>query len=195
MRLRLAFYIIISIVISIIQSCGGSTAPHDDAVPRPHSYPRLTVYPPLYSSPASLPCHFQVNSHVNLSCTSNYSSLWADAEYPMYHATLRCTFTPIKQSQQAEIIDNRLQRMGMNLGDNAAEQTDIISADSTFNSILLRSSGPTVTPLQFLSTSPYWVISGALDMPDAAANVDSVRPLIDAVYADLVHALVNLSGK
>lgn len=177
-----------------LAACTG-TSSHSEAIPRPHSYPRLTTYPSIYTSPASLPCRFQINNYTELSCTSNHSSLWADITYPLYNATLHCTFTPADRTKQAEIINNRLQRMGMNLGDNAAEQTTVASADSSFTSTLLRSSGPTITPLQFLSTSRHWVVSGALEMPSAAVNVDSVRPLIDAVYTDILHTLTHITDQ
>lgn len=192
--LRKPWWLAVVLFILTVSACGGE-ASQSEAIPRPHSYPRLNVYPAHYTSPGSLPCGFRINNYTDLSCTSNHSSLWANISYPLYNATLRCTFTPATQAQQAEIIDNRLQRMGMNLGDNAAEQTTVASADSSFTSTLLRSSGPTITPLQFLSTSPHWVVSGALEMPSAAVNIDSVRPLIDAVYADILHSLTHLSDK
>lgn len=79
--------------------------------------------------------------------------------------------------------------MMLNLGDNFAEQTDIIS-EGGYHTRILTTLGKTLTPMQFLSYGDSWIVNGALmfDYDIQHSSVDSIMPVIDAVYRDVVHA-------
>lgn len=177
-----------------LSSCSG----HDSgstAIPRRQAYPRIQLYDTLYTD-SGLPAGFETNSSATVirdnSGKSDAGPVWIDISYPAYEATVSCTFTPLAddRSRQA-VIDNRLERMSLNLGDRYAEQTEMMS-DGGYSTIILDSKGTTVTPLQFLSAGRQWVISGAMYFNRESVNADSVRPAIDAVKNDIIHAAKRL---
>ncbi len=183
--------------LSVVSSCAHGSGGDSVAVPRPVAYPRPVLYDAVYRSSSGLPCGFEVNASAEV-CddVANVSrpgadAVWADIGYPAYGAVLRCTFTPVDDAGRRVVADNRVERMAMNLGDNAAAQTDV-SSPAGYTGIILTSLGATITPLQFLSVGDRWVVSGALEMPAAVTSIDSVRPMIEAVKADMIHALANL---
>lgn len=175
-------------------SCSG----HDSgptAIPRRQAYPRIQLYDTIYTA-SGLPAEFETNRSAtvirNNPGKSDAGPVWIDISYPVYGATLSCTFTPVAddKSRQA-VIDNRLERMSLNLGDRYAEQTEMMS-EGGYSTIILDAKGTTVTPLQFLSAGRQWVISGAMYFSRESINADSVRPAIDAVKNDIIHAAKRL---
>jgi len=181
-------------------SCSGSgnTADEYPATPRQKAYPRPQLYDTIYTEAEGVPCNFTVNAMtVTTNKTANTAikgnrAIWLDVEYPAYNAILRCTFTPANDEKtRNETVENRTERMALNLGDNAAEQTDV-SSPYGFSAIVLTATGATITPVQFIAAGNRWVISGALEMPSAAISTDSVRPMIKAVEKDVIHALRHL---
>lgn len=168
------------------------------AIPRPSAYPRLTLYDTTYVDAAVAPPHFEVNASaiakkITSTTSDNNNNVWLDVIYPAYKATLHCTFTPVDSISRIRVTDNRAERMALNIGDNEAEQTEITNPNG-YVSIVLTASGPTLTPVQFLSAGSDWVISGALELNDvpSAAALDSIRPMIDAVKTDVIHTMRNL---
>ena len=174
----------------------GNRQTTDTGIPRPVAYPRPVIYDPLYTS-AGLPADFEVNASATVtdagkSATSENQPVWVDITYPAYGATLHCTFTPVDdEASREKAMDNRLERMALNVGDNMAEQTELTSPGG-FTTIILSTMGRTLTPLQFLSVGDCWVISGAMRFHAEAVETDSVRPLIDAVKTDIIHAAENI---
>lgn len=171
---------------------------HDNgsaAIPRRQAYPRIRLYDTLYAA-SGLPAGFETNSSAavihNQAGESGSKPVWIDITYPAYEATVSCTFTPVTddKSRQA-VIENRLERMSLNLGDRYAEQTEMMS-EGGFSTIILDAKGSAVTPLQFLSAGQQWVISGAMYFNRENVNADSVRPAIDAVKNDIIHAAKRL---
>lgn len=177
-----------------LAACGGGSQSPDQsdttvAIPRPKAYPRLTIYGPEYVN-AGLPAGFRTNRAADVD-TVDARGQWYDVCYPAYGATMHLTFRPVDSSTRDAIVDNRLQRMALNIGDNFAEQTEVES-HSGFTTIILTTTGPTLTPLQFLSVGGQWVINGALQFDASEVVADSVMPIIEAVKADVVHAALNL---
>lgn len=106
---------------------------------------------------------------------------------------MHCTFTPVDQKSRVTVRDNRTERMALNLGDNRAERTDLTSANGQYRTTILSTVSHTLTPVQFLSEGPDWIISGALSMDHATqSDPDSIRPIIHAVTADIIHAARHL---
>lgn len=188
---------LLAIALSVIFSdCSGCSS-ESVAVPRPVAFPRQRLYDTLRSAVAeAAPVRFYANSSAIVSCPSQGvgSGRWLNISYPLYRAVLYCTFTPVTDADRSDVIDNRLERMGLNVGDLPAQ---LVSLDSPggFNSRLLVAPAECVTPLQFLSTDGKgWVISGALYFDDKAHAVaaDSIAPVVDAVKDDILYALSRL---
>lgn len=193
-----ALTILCAVTAALLYSCGNQSEDTSAAVPRQHSYPRPQLYDTVYTAAAELPASFEVNAGATVEYPNGREAkdgepLWVDIRYPRYGATVNLTFTPVSSMEQlSKALANRRERMALNLGANAAEQTDIQTATG-YQSTILFSTGPSLTPLQFLSAGGGLVISGALNMPlTSATPVDSVMPILDAVKADLIHSLQRL---
>lgn len=167
------------------------------ACPRPMAYPRPVIYDTVYAAAPDMPVRFEVNVQATLlapavSGSAPAGTRWLNVGYPDYGATLFCTFTPVSSdADRSKVVGNRMERMMMNLGDNYATQTEVASPDGGYSSVIISSLGQTLTPVQFVSQGRQWVISGALQFntpADAPIRPDSVKPYIDAVTADLIHA-------
>lgn len=164
-----------------------------EAIPRPQAFPRMQLYDTIYVS-SDLPAGFEINRsasvrhHSQDSGDSGSAPLWIDIAYPAYGATVSCTFIPVvREDKRENVIANRLQRMSLNIGENFAEQTEM-SSPGGYSTIILDTRGSSVTPLQFLSSGREWIISGAMYFSRDSITTDSVRPAIEAVKNDLIHA-------
>lgn len=187
---------------ALAASCSGKRSGSDSAVavPRPVAFPRPALYDSAFILPEAFPVPFQVNASAavtfpkgepNAGVPADPQPLWADISYPLYGATIHCTFTPVDSGSKQSVTDNRLQRMALNIPDGAdTRQTDITGRSRQYLTLLLEALSPSVTPLQFLSAGPDWVVSGAVRYDDAAnpLTADSVAPVVDAIRRDLIHA-------
>ena len=156
-------------------------------IPRPKAYPRPTLYSAEYSSQK---LNYS-NSNLEINKSANFIALndgWFNIEYPAYNITVNCTFTKVTKKSLSQVLQNRNERIALNLNGaychvTSWNGTDIIVANSALR-----------TPVQFIATdSASFVLSGV-----AVANFpphtrpDSVAPYINAVAADITHMLKHL---
>ena len=169
----------------IAVACGHGS--QDNAVPRPVAYPRIEIYDSAYSAVDSLPLHIEANSHALRSVSQGHNgAIWLNMEYPAYRSKLFVTLTPVTDATAAGVIENRTERMSLNSGGNTTEITEITSPGGWNTQLLLTRNG-SVTPVQFISVAPKWVVSGSLTLESAVASPDSVAPIVSAVHRDLIH--------
>lgn len=168
-------------------ACSGPSAP--PSVPRPRAYPRIEVYPPEYRDLKVGPLILAVNEGAR----SQVNGLWADIAYPAYGMTVNLTVTPVSSVDLEQVIDNRTERMALNLGGAQAQMTQFLTEGGASATLLVSRSASGLTPIQFLATdSAGWVLSGVVAAADAVANLDSIRPALDSVEADVVEMLRRL---
>lgn len=172
-------------------SCSGSG---DIAVPRPTGNPRIEAPDTIYRDVAGLPVRWLVNEVASDSVTAHREdgSVWLNVTYPGGAATMFCTFTPVTPATCAGVIENRSERMALNAGSNESEIMSFIS-EGRFAVKLMKTPHGTVTPLQFLATSPGIVATGAVYLPQlTAATADSLAPVVEYLNRDLMRALTRL---
>lgn len=175
-----------------LSSCGDSTQEHV-ATPRRTAYPRITLYDTIYRTAPEMPLQLLVNAAAHLSTPATSGApgtTWLDVEYPAYKATLHLTLRSVEPGAADSEIERRIERMSLNLGDNAATQLSIPSASGKFSTIILSTTGRSLTPVQILSTGPGWIISGALQWHEQntlSHAADSISPIVEAVTTDLIH--------
>lgn len=169
-------------------------------IPRRTAYPRITVCDTLYKKTSLLPINFEINAEataINLKRNhTNDKSLWVDINYPIYNGTLSCTFSQAADSISInKILDNRTERIALNLGESSFEITDINTPHGISGKIFLTQTNM-VTPLMFLATNHHnWVLSGSFGFNlSQTINYDSVAPILDAVNYDLIHAIKTLKN-
>ena len=85
--------------------------------------------------------------------------------------------------------------MELNAGNLTSELIELTNAND-FRSHILVTEQSNVTPLQFISTNNQsWVVSGALYINSTrATNIDSIRPIINALKRDLIHSLKTINN-
>lgn len=196
MRIASCLTIIVTVTGSLLQ--GGCTGQGDSVgghIARQRAYPRVTLCDTIYTD-RSLPAGFLVNAQAEIADVTppgqSTRVRWIDVNYPAYDATLHCTFTPVDGDEQRNaVVANRMERMMLNIGDNFAEQTELVSAGG-FSSTILQTSTRVPTPVQFLSVGQSWVVSGALQFNADFVDTDSVMPILQAVVGDLIYASKNL---
>lgn len=175
----------------VMAGCGGNSD-RAVSVPRPVAYHRIVLYDSVYRAVDRVPVRFEVNSSAIDSIVQSKSGATSlDILYPAYKAVVYCTFSPVDESNRDAVIENRRERLSMNTGGFPTEITRIDSGDG-FQSELLFTPAGTYTPVQFISVGSNWVISGSCAVEDATTRSDSLRPVLEAIHADMFHTLQSL---
>lgn len=170
-------------------SCGGGRP-----VPRPEGYPRIALYEAVYRNDSIGPVIFESNAGTAVAERRHGAdgTGWLTLAYPRYGAILYLTASPATASTLGGIIDNRLERISLNIGGATTELTELTGKGGWHGRVTLTPSG-SATPLQILATSPRGdcVVSGALFLEGAATatSPDSLAPALEAVRDDLIHAV------
>jgi hypothetical protein len=162
------------------------------AVPRPEAYPRIALYDTVYCQLKDAPMRFMVNEACSVSSSRRG---WYNIAYPAYGGVIFLTITDTTANGLKTVYENRLERIGLNLGGVAAERLTLTNGE--YDAMLVTSQDVRQMPLQFLATDNVrHVISGAFFMSDVTADapIDSLQPIVDAVSYDLIHSLKLLSN-
>ena len=177
-------------LVVLLNSCDGGGR----AVPRPEGYPRIALYEAVYRSDSIGPVIFESNAGTAVTERRQGAdgTGWLTLAYPRYGATLYLTASPATASTLGGIIDNRLERISLNIGGATTELTELTGKGGWHGRVTLTPSG-SATPLQIFATSPRGdcVVSGALFLERAATatSPDSLAPALEAVRDDLIHAV------
>ncbi len=169
-------------------SCSGDNTA---AVPRQRAYPRLVVADSLYRPLSLNGLALEVNvATVDSISPAKDNSSWLNIIYPTYcnGSVIYTTVTPVTDATRQQVLDNRVERIALNLGGNEAEVTEFENHDG-WNCQIIKSMSPVVTPIQFIATNQRFVITGAYYINETG---DSVKPYVDAVGRDIVHLLKTL---
>lgn len=183
---------VITAIVALASACTGSDS--HTPVPRPVAYPRVAELDSSFAVVDSLPILVEANRSA---AVKRSGRLWFDIVYPDYGAVVYVTLTPTSPDSVETVIANRRERISLNIADAAnTTYTEINSPD--FTSVLVHSPISHTTPLQFLATDGgKWVVSGAAFFRDVRpdAPADSLRPMVETIRRDLVHALSTIKHK
>lgn len=169
---------------------------HDDTtpVPRRYAYPRMELPDSSFVANDTLPFNLQSNKNAEVEVERrDKASTWVNVIYPSLDASILYTFTKAKDAADLQaIIDNRLERIGLNAGSSDVEEYTFGSPSGYEHHVYVARNG--TTPVQFLSTDGVdGVISGAGWLKNGGdASADSIYPLIDMLRRDIVHSLKTL---
>lgn len=184
---------------AISTSCSGpgSDADHPAPVPRPTAYPRIDLYDTVMKPvDAVLPLVWLANTQATVtlphrSVSDDGAIRWINIEYPRYGVIMYCTFIDVDPARLQAELDNRIERISLNIGSNRTEVIEI-NTPSGFHSQLLVTPQGTVTPVQFLTTDSHRrIISGAAFLKSAppAGTADSIAPIVNALRDDMIRTL------
>lgn len=159
--------------------------------PRRKAFPRIDTHDSTFTQISNCPIHFEMSHIASITLDSiNNNNHWITIFYKPYNATVYCTFTPVDKYTIHNIITNRTERMALNSGDNISELIELTNANGFYSKILITEQSK-VTPVQFLSTNNTdWVVSGAIYFNNNSNNnPDSIRPIINVLKRDIIHAM------
>lgn len=166
----------------------------DTAVPREHAYPRIALYDTVYRVVRVSSVSFEVNADAELDTRSTA----CDIHYPRYNATIYVGVAAVKPENGtiAQHWANRLQRMALNLDGVPAHYGDVETQHGCVARLVI-ADGLTATPVQglYADTVSGIVVSAAAFMHDGTlmqrgpAAVDSLRPVTEALTADMIRLL------
>ena len=176
-------------VLAVAALAGCSKAP-DTSVPRPRAYPRIALYDTAYRVVEAAPVCFEANAGAEAECRPGA----CDIRYPRYGATVYVGVTAVRPENGgiAAHIENRLQRMALNLEGVPSHHAEVAVPPGCVARLVI-ADGPSATPVQLLyaDTVRCIVASAAAFLHDGtlrvrgAGAVDSLRPVTDALAADL----------
>ena len=176
--------------------CSSDSGSDYTPTPRRRAYPRARIMPQEYYAAESLPLNIEINTGADtMSERRADGSVWLTVDYPDYGATVYWTLTPVGHNDMREVINNRMERMSLNIGDNRAEIYEI-SSTGGFESAVMKTTGISSTPIQFVAADTrHWVVSGTVWLASPGTSADSLQPYLDALGRDVTRALASLSVK
>lgn len=178
----------------LLTACSGDSG-NGNNVPRRRAYMRPALYDTVYTAvPDSITggTRFSVNSAAH---TRSVRPGWLDVAYPAYHAVINVTFSTFHPDSLEAQVDNRLERFTLNLNGLPAQVSHFSSGP--YECTVVTTHELSMTPVQFLATDGHSrLISGTSVMQglDPASTTDSIRPVIDALEYDIIHALRELGN-
>ncbi len=168
-------------------SCNRSA---DTPIPRRTAYPRIEAYADSTATAHIGPLAFDIAAQAD---TAMPRPGWLDIAYPRYRATIHIAVRHLGSGEElADAIDNRVQRMSLNLGDRTAVASDFEnSAGFSCHTVTSLDGGP--TPVQFMAYSADgYLLSGAAAISGAAGPADSIAPTVQALARDAETILKSL---
>lgn len=185
--------VLFGVVAMALVACSKS----DTAVPRPHAYPRITLYDTVYRVVNVPPVSFLINAGAEVQSRVGACDIY----YPRYNTTIYVGVAAVKPENGtiAAHWANRLQRMALNLDGIPAHYDDVETPDGCVARLVI-ADGLTATPVQALyaDTISGIVVSAAAFMHDGhlgergAAAVDSLRPVTEALTIDMRHLIATI---
>ncbi len=179
----------------LFSECVSNQSDDNIATPRRTAYPRIEVYNSTYTDTCLHPInriHAEINTNATIDFTQKDNNKWITIKYPRYAMELYCTCTPTDKSTIDEVINNRSERMALNIDGLTSEFTEIATPSGVMGKII-NSPDSKVTPIQFIaSDNKSWVFSGALYNNNKSTNTDSISPVINAVNRDIIHLIKTL---
>lgn len=175
------------IILSLWCLMACTAADRQPAIPRPKAYPRPTLYAADYKTCPISGSAMEISVNKSAEVVSTKPG-WFDICYPAYDITVNCTLTPITPESLSSVLDNRHERMALNLEGQYGEMTQWDGVTIIVAPAAMR------TPVQFLATdSASFVLSGvAVGNYPAGASPDSIAPYVNAVAQDITHMLKQL---
>ncbi len=174
----------LSVMCAFFISCAG-----DVPVPKPLAYPRFTrMASDTTQQYASSVFSFVCNGRAKVDTVPGASAdqIWLNIQFPLYGATLHCTYMPIKGGDlRAALEDNHQLLYSHALQADKMKETTIGIPDENVYASLFELSGNVATPIQFfLTDSVSGFFRGSLYY-DHKVDADAVSPMTEYMKEDI----------
>ncbi len=184
-------FIIIPLLFAISACGSGDNNADSVAIPRRTAYPRLSLPKPDYLAVEGIDWHLLANSSATPILGSNEGNSWVTLNYTtLGEVSLMLTIIPAHASEIPDILDNRAERINLNLGGNPGKVWEVM--DSTLSGEIIVNNSIT-TPVQLLVTDNRSVVlSGVAFIPALTpATRDSLNPIVDYLLNDAITLIQN----
>lgn len=182
--------VIVAVTGMLATGCAGEKEGDEQsqAVPLPVAWPRLDI-----STSDSMRTVQEVPVEVLINPEADYEIVEGDPKgltvtYPKVNTKIYYTFiAPSDSAERRKIIENRMQRISLNLNGITAETLH----DETEQGVLVVASSGSQTPVQLLADLPDFVVTGTAFFMDPATSVayDSISPIIKVLEYDMSRSL------
>lgn len=195
--MKIASACILAASLAVLPACSGAGLQR--SAPRPQGYPRVQAYDTAYAAVSGLPVHFEANRQAQAEVeTKDGGAVWLTVSYPAYDARLMCTLTPVTAATAESVVDNRAERMSLNVI-GSEPQVDELVNDAGYAAVIIYDPVAVATPVQFLAAPAEidgggWVVSGTafFDSAQAGAPLDSLAPMAETMLRDVRHSIRSL---
>ncbi|MCM1222660.1 MAG: hypothetical protein NC548_50190 [Lachnospiraceae bacterium] len=167
-------------------------------MPRRTAYPRVAEYAERYAAVDSLPLLIEANAQAMTSTElMPDGTVWLNIEYPAYNARVYFTLTPVDSATVEAALENRAERIGLNLG-NAQAESEHFTNPNGYYTTLVKAPQALPLPVHFIAVkpgAPKWLVSGSamIDGTGPQTPADSIGPVIETIYRDISHAMQRLA--
>lgn len=178
------------LIAAMLWGCtGGGPAPAEEMtpVPRRTGYPRIPLPEPSYTSLQDFGWNLEVNDIATAELSHGDGTRWITLSYPQLgEVALMFTLIPASSAEIPGILDNRAERINLNLGGKPGNVWEI--EDSLLSGEIIVSNSIS-TPVQLIVTDNRSVVlTGAAFVPAlTTATRDSLAPLVDYLAEDVMH--------
>lgn len=193
---KIPMYMSMALVIIVIANMAillSHCATSDFVIPKPRAYFRIEPYDTVYREFDKLPLTLMVNDSAQCTLVNDSAkasgSEWINIYYPRYKATLYCSYLPVTRKSLRKHIDNRMQRIILNAGQEIPRNIIFEDTIRNMSASVYFTSSESISPLQFIATdSTSYLFSGALYFNDKVKE-DSISPVIDYITDDVIYML------
>ena len=168
--------------------------------PRPKGYPRLLLPSHSYRpSPDTLPYAFEYSTHALWKRDTSWIAerFWTEVVYPEWQASVQLTYKSLENQRDLleEILYDTYRLTAKHQVKAHRMEEKVLILKSGQKASLTRISGEVPSPYQFhVTDSMRHFLRGAVYLNTATKN-DSLAPIIDFLYQDVLHALSTLQWK
>ena len=193
---KIPMYMSMALVIIVIANMAillSHCATSDFVIPKPRAYFRIEPYDTVYREFDKLPLTLMVNDSAQCTLVNDSAkasgSEWINIYYPRYKATLYCSYLPVTRKSLRKHIDNRMQRIILNAGQEIPRNIIFEDTIRNMSASVYFTSSESISPLQFIATdSTSYLFSGALYFNDKVKE-DSISPVIGYITDDVIYML------
>ncbi len=180
---------LIAATLLTLSACGSGD--NSTPVPRRRAYLRIEIPDSTFVTVENARNGLQINAFAQVECSAD--NKWVTVVYPDLNAKIYYTFTSVDSSTIGAVVDNRLERINLNLSGHKPEFLPVDTREGFTGQIVVDRFGGT-TPVQFIVTDrSNVVVSGAAFLHAAAgAPVDSLSPVVDMLSRDIIHSIKTL---
>lgn len=188
MKKHLKIYLLVSVLLSFLYSCG------TEYTPKPKGYNRIDLPQHTYQAlKDTFPYTFEYSQHAKVRADSSKiaEKYWIHIIYPKFKADVQITYKDIKGDKQkfAEFVNDSHKLTSKHQAKAYSIQEQVIQTATGQSAIIFELSGEVPSQFQFyLTDSTKHFLRGALYFRTATKN-DSLAPVIDFIKADIMHLL------